>query len=51
MFLGFFILKFPKIETLLALLGEAKLVVLSAKLSLKLYNQFGLSACETFFTD
>ena len=42
MFLGFFILKFLKSETLLVLLAEAKLVVLSAILSLKLYNQFDL---------
>ena len=51
MFLGFFILKYPKSETLLVLLAEAKLVVLSATLSLKLHNQFGLRACERFFTN
>ena len=31
-------------ETLLVLLAEAKLVVLSATLSLKLHNQFGLKS-------
>ena len=46
MFLGFFILKFHKNETLLVLLAEAKLVVLSGTLSLKLHNQFDLRACE-----
>ena len=51
MFLGFSILKYPKRETLLVLLAEAKLVVLSARLSLKLHNQFGLKACENFFTN
>ena len=39
------------IEVLLALLAEAKLVVLSATLSLKLHNQFGLRACENVFTN
>ena len=48
MFLGFFVLKFLKSETLLVLLAEAKLVVLSATLSLKLHNQFGFRACENF---
>ena len=38
MFLGFFILKYSKSEALLVLLVEAKLVVLSATLSLKLDN-------------
>ena len=42
MFLGFFISEFSKSETLLVLLSEAKLVVLSAILSLKLYHQFDL---------
>ena len=51
MFLGFFILKFPKSETLLVLLAEAKLVVLLVTLSLKLHNQFGFRACEKFFTN
>ena len=51
MFLGFFILKFLKSETLLVLLAEAKLVVLSATLSLKLHNQFGLRAYEKCFTN
>ena len=51
MFLGFFILKFLKSETLLVLLAEAKLVVLSVTLSLKLHNQFGFRACEKFFTN
>ena len=51
MFLGFFVLKFLKSETLLVLLAEAKLVVLSATLSLKLHNQFGFRACEKFFTN
>ena len=50
MFLGFFVLKFLKSETLLVLLAEAKLVVLSATLSLHLRNQFGLRACEKAFT-
>ena len=36
---------------MLVLLAEAKLVALSARLLLKLYNQFGLSACEIFFTN
>ena len=49
MFLGFFILKFLKSEkTLLLLLVEAKLVILSATLSLKLHNQFGQRVCENF---
>ena len=48
MFLQFFILKFLKSETLLVLLAEAKLVALSVTLSLKLHNQFGFRACETF---
>ena len=51
MFLGFFILKFLKSETLLVLLAEAKLVVLSVTLSLKLHNQFGFRACEKAFTN
>ena len=51
MSLGFFILKFLKSETLLVLLAEAKLVVLSATLSLKLHNQFGLRAYEKCFTN
>ena len=51
MFLGFFILKFLKSEMLLALLAEAKLVVLSATLPLKLHNQFGLRASEKPFTN
>ena len=51
MFLGFFILKFPESETLLVFLAEAKLVVLSATLSLKLHNQFGLKVCEKCFTN
>ena len=51
MFLGFFILKFLKSETLLVLLAEAKLVVLSATLSLKLHYQFGLRVYEKFFTN
>ena len=51
MFLGFFILKYPESETLLVLLTEVKLVVLSATLSLKLDNQFGLRTCEKFFTN
>ena len=51
MFLWFFILKFFKSETLLALLAEAKLVVLSATLSLNLYNEFSLTGCENFFTN
>ena len=51
MFLGFFILKYPKSETLLVLLAEVNLVVLSATLSLKLHNQFGLRACEKSFTN
>ena len=50
-FLGFFILKFSKSETLIVLLAETKLVVLSATPSLKLHNQFGLRACEKFFTN
>ena len=45
MFLGFFILKFLKSETMLVLLAEAKLVVLSITLSLKLHNQ-KLENCE-----
>ena len=49
MFLEFFILKFPKSETLLVLLAKAKLVVLSATLSLKLHNQFSLRTCEPQF--
>ena len=48
MSLGFFILK---VKTLLVLLAEAKLVVLSATLSLKLHNQFALTACEKMFTN
>ena len=51
MFLGFFILKFLKSKTLLVLLAEAKLIILSATLSLKLHNQFGLRTCENFFTN
>ena len=51
MFLGFFILKFFKRETLMVLLTEAKLVVLLATLSLKLHNQLGLRACEKIFTN
>ena len=51
MFLRFFVLKFFKSEMLLVLLAEVKLVVLSATLSLKLHNQFGLIACEKFFTN
>ena len=51
MFLGFFILKFLKCETLLVLLAEANLVVLSATVSLKVHDQFGLRACENFFTN
>ena len=51
MFLGFFIVKFLKSETLLVLLAEAMFVVLSATLSLKLHNQFGFRACEKFFTN
>ena len=51
MFLGFFILKFLKSETLLVLLAEAMFVVLSVTLSLKLHNQFGFRACEKFFTN
>ena len=51
MFLGFFILKFLKSETLLVLLAEAKLVVLSVTLSLKLHSQFGFRACKFFFTN
>ena len=50
MFLGFFILKFLKSETFLVLLSE-ELVVLSATLSLKLHNHFGLSAFEKVFTN
>ena len=50
MFLGFFIRKFLKSETLLVLLSE-ELVVLSATLSLKLHNHFGLSAFEKVFTN
>ena len=50
MFLGFFVLRY-KSETLLVLLAEVKLVVLSATLSLKLDNQFGLRTCEKFFTN
>ena len=49
MFFGFFILKFSKSETLLVLLAEAKLVVLSATLSLKLHNQCALRPCKIFF--
>ena len=49
MFFAFFILKFSKSETLPLLLAEAKLIVLSATLSLKLNNQFGLIVCEDFF--
>ena len=45
MFLGFSILKFLKSEIVMVLLAEAKLVVLSATLSLELHNQFGLRAC------
>ena len=48
MFLGLFIPKFLKSETLLVLLAEAELVVLSATLSLKLHNQFRLRTCEFF---
>ena len=51
MFLGFFILKFSKSETLLVLLAEVNLVVLPTTLLLKLYHQLGLRACETFFTN
>ena len=51
MFLGFFVLKYPKSEKLLVLLAEAKLVVSSATLSLKLHNQSGLRAREKFFTN
>ena len=51
MFLGFFILKYPKSHTLLVLLAEAKLVVLLGTLSLKLHDQFGLRACESFFSN
>ena len=51
MFLGFFILKFLKSETLLVLLAEAKLVVLSVTLWLKLHNQFGFRTCEKYFTN
>ena len=40
-----------KSGTLLVLLAEAKLVVLSATLSLKLHNQFALRACEKMFTN
>ena len=50
MFLGFFILKFLKSETLLVLLSE-ELIVLSATLSFKLHNRFGLSAFENVFTN
>ena len=38
MFLRFFILKFLKSETLLVLLAEAKLVALSATLSLEQFH-------------
>ena len=51
MSLGFFILEFLKSETLLVSLAEAKLVVLSATLSLKLHYQFGLRVYEKFFTN
>ena len=51
MFLGFFILKFLKSETLLILLAEAKLVVLLVTLSLKLHNQLGFRASQRFFTN
>ena len=51
MFSGFFILKFLKSGTLLVLLAEAKLVVLSVTLSLKLHNQFGFRGSEKFFTN
>ena len=51
MFLGFFILKFLNIETLLVLLAEEKLIALSGTLSLELHSRFGLRACETFFTN
>ena len=50
MFLGFFILKFLKSETLLVLL-VLKLVVLSPTLSLKLHIQFDFRVCENFFTN
>ena len=42
--LRIFHFKSLKSETLLVLLAEAKLVVLSATLSLKLHNQFGLKS-------
>ena len=51
MFLGFFILKSSKSEALLVLLAEAKLIVLSTTLSLKLQNQFSLRASQKFFTN
>ena len=49
--LRIFHFKSLKSETLLVLLAEAKLVVLSATLSLKLHNQFALRACEKMFTN
>ena len=51
MFLGFFVLRFLKCETMLVLLAEVELVVLSATLSLKLHDQFGLRACKRYFTN
>ena len=45
-FLGFFVLKFSKNETMLVLFVEETLVALSATLLLRLHNQFGLRASE-----
>ena len=47
MFLGFFVLKFLRCETMLVLLAEVELVVLSATL----HDQFGLRACKRYFTN
>ena len=51
MFLGFFILKCLKSETLLVLLAEAKLIILSVTLSLNLHNQFGFRASEALIIE
>ena len=51
MFLGFFILKCLKSETLLVLLAEAKLIILSVTQSLNLHNQFGFRASEALIIE
>ena len=48
MFLSFFIFLFFKSETLLVLLAEAKLVALSAALSLKIHNHLVKEPVKNF---